>query len=1432
MSIEKNFIVNAGIEVGTSANVGASLGVGGALTVNSSISVGNATIFVSVNSTAIAVSNTTLTTSSFTTGNSTVNTSITNTRFATGNTTTNTAITATSISVGNSTVNSVITPSSISVVGTLNVQNIATFQNNVLISGNLTVQGTTTFINSNSLAIGDNIITLNADLPPSSGPTENAGIEINRGSSANVQVRWNESTDRWQLTNDGASYGDIRTSLTDITLGSETTGNYVATVAGGTGVYVTGSGTETAAVTVTIGQDVNATSSVAFAGVTVGNSSLKLNSIELATNRFIANTSGVTVTGFANVSTAVNTALFTTGVGFTANSTLTNTAALNVVNQINTATLFASTSANIGTAFTANSTLANTIALNVVNQINTATLFASTSANVGANVQANTTACLVGNSTVNTVITSTTIGGNSVALLGNTTINGDISITGNSTIGSNSADLLTINANTTLNTNTITLGSNLAIDVDTLFIDSLANEVGIGTTNPDAKLQVVGTANVSGNVTFSANATVLGLANNNGGMNTTTANASVALNVGASLQVNTTAFRVGTTVNSVITSTMIGGNSIAFLGNTIVSGDLTVTGNTQLGDAATDLVTVYANSISLISNVSIDAGTLFVDSLNNRVGIGTNAPDAPLRVVGAANVTGNAVIGGTANVTGLATLSGGMNTTTANVSVALNVGANATLSTTTLDIGNTTVNTVISSSRIGGNSIAFLGNSVISGTATVTSLANLNGGMTTTRVGGNATALLGNTSIYGNVDITGITHTISGNASFAGDTLFINDATNQVGIGTATPDAKFTVSGTANVTIDLGVGGNMSVSGSAGIGTITPNAKLQVVGTANVSGNVALAGDLSVAGNTTIGSAAGDSVTFNAAVATVTSNLSFDSGTLFIDSLNNEVGIGTTAPNAKLQVAGTANVSGNVTISANATITGLANVSGGVNTTTANASVGFNVGDSASLTTSKLDIGNSTINSTMSATTIAINRVDPATAGATVNIIADSAGYGRVELGGDIGGYIDFKTPFADSFDHRLMSNNSGFYILGGSTTSAGANLISFASQANVDFRSNTLFVDAVNNRVGIGTNAPDAPLKVGGAANVTGNAVIGGTANVLVTVNTPIVNITPSTGVGYGRLTRMLSTGGILLETSNGLDTISYIDFEAPEISTANVVYRFGRATSTTGTASLIMYAHTNSATARHWLSSNGDAYLSISAGRTGIGTDTPDATLQVVGTANVSGNTAITGDLIVRGNTTIGSSSADSITFNADVLTITSNLSIDSGTLFIDSLNNEIGIGTTNPDAKLQVVGTANVSGNVVIGGTATVTGNVAFNGTSSTINGIDIGYLNIPQNANNSSYTIVAGDSGKHIFNSTNATSLTYTIANNTNVPLAVGTAITMVNGNTATLTIAGQTGVTIQLAGTTTTGSRTLAAGGLATAIKVGTNRWFVSGAGVS
>ena len=70
---------------------------------------------------------------------------------------------------------------------------------NLVIAGNLTVQGTTTTVDSNTVNIGDAMLSLNADIASDGTPSEDAGIEVERGASANKKLYWDESLDSWRV---------------------------------------------------------------------------------------------------------------------------------------------------------------------------------------------------------------------------------------------------------------------------------------------------------------------------------------------------------------------------------------------------------------------------------------------------------------------------------------------------------------------------------------------------------------------------------------------------------------------------------------------------------------------------------------------------------------------------------------------------------------------------------------------------------------------------------------------------------------------------------------------------------------------------------------------------------------------------------------------------------------------------------------------------------------------------------------------------------------------------------------------------------------------------------------------------------------------------------------------------------------------------------
>jgi hypothetical protein len=124
--------------------------------------------------------------------------------------------------------------------------------------------------------------------------------------------------------------------------------------------------------------------------------------------------------------------------------------------------------------------------------------------------------------------------------------------------------------------------------------------------------------------------------------------------------------------------------------------------------------------------------------------------------------------------------------------------------------------------------------------------------------------------------------------------------------------------------------------------------------------------------------------------------------------------------------------------------------------------------------------------------------------------------------------------------------------------------------------------------------------------------------------------------------------------------------------------------------------------------------------------------------------------------------------------------------------------------------------------------VAGAATFSGL--TVDGTQVSGL-IRQNSQSAAYTTVLADSGKHILHPTaDNNARTFTIDSNANVAYPIGTAITFVNEiNTVTIAI---TSDTMTLAGAGTTGSRTLAANGMATALKIGTTNWIISGSGLT
>ncbi len=90
--------------------------------------------------------------------------------------------------------------------------NVVVATHTLFVDGNLLVGGNTTQVTKTELSISDNIITLNKGEIGSGVSLGTAGLEVDRGSAANVAIVWNETIDKWTITTDGVTYANISTS--------------------------------------------------------------------------------------------------------------------------------------------------------------------------------------------------------------------------------------------------------------------------------------------------------------------------------------------------------------------------------------------------------------------------------------------------------------------------------------------------------------------------------------------------------------------------------------------------------------------------------------------------------------------------------------------------------------------------------------------------------------------------------------------------------------------------------------------------------------------------------------------------------------------------------------------------------------------------------------------------------------------------------------------------------------------------------------------------------------------------------------------------------------------------------------------------------------------------------------------------------------------
>ena len=350
-----------------------------------------------------------------------------------------------------------------------------------------------------------------------------------------------------------------------------------------------------------------------------------------------------------------------------------------------------------------------------------------------------------------------------------------------------------------------------------------------------------------------------------------------------------------------------------------------------------------------------------------------------------------------------------------------------------------------------------------------------------------------------------------------------------------------------------------------------------------------------------------------------------------------------------------------------------------------------------------------------------------------------------------------------------------------------------------------------------------------GSNASVTLNAKGSGTIGIG-SVSTGAVTITPATTItGVATLTAqpilssLTASKPVFTDASKGL------------VSTGTLAYDQGGTGQTTYATGDIVYASASNTLAKLAIGTSTQV-LTVTAGVPVWAAASTGSVTSVAVSGGTTGLTTSGGPITTSGTITLAGRLAPAIGGTGIANNAASTLTINGAFATTLTVSGATGVTLPTTGTLATLAGSETLTNKTLTSPTLTTPalGTPASGILSAcTVDGTDeVGFKNIPQNSQSAAYTLVLADAGKHIFHpSGDANARTYTIPANSSVAYPIGTALTFINMTSQVVTIAITTD-TMYLSSAGTTGSRSLAQYGSATAIKMTSTTWLISGSGLT